>query len=244
MSRSRLFAQRGEHEHPLRRELPRHEAQQRQRGGVCPLQIVDHQQPGSPGTGRSQAPVCRVEQREAGKLAVSGTVLGRSGEQPLGQLDRGRQVGFGLGDLPPQLHPWPEGRRATLIPARRPRHTRALPLSQPGHLPGQPGLADPGLTGHHHQPAAAGHAQPQRVRQLSERLVAPDQRVHGVRHVEKNARPVAGAGRGESTGSPAQRPAEQHVEHWPVRRGSRRARRSLTRQAGVGCGILRSRGHL
>ena len=67
-----------------------------------------------------------------------------------------QRLGIAVADVGPQrLHPGPVRRRATRLPAATPEHGGATRLRVGRELVGEPALADPGLAGEEHEPAAA-----------------------------------------------------------------------------------------
>jgi hypothetical protein len=157
-------------------------AQQHQAGLVGPVQVVDQQQQRAADGDRLQQPGERLEQEVLLVLRVDGGGRRQGGQAP-GQLGpepeqlRGPGAEQGpqpfrrvAGQVAPDRLPQRQVGDAQVLVAASGQDHRPVGLGQGGQFGDQPGLADAGLAGHQHGPAAAapgvgqGGAQPAQLR--------------------------------------------------------------------------------
>ena len=164
---------------------------------VHPVQVVEHDdERRARGAGREERRE-RLEQAEAGVVAVRGRRLGdvaqrgaqlgrhrreprRARREVLGQL-RGRP---GPRELAHDLRPRPHRRCAAAVPAGAPHDGRAALTGPRSHLARERRLADAGLAGQQDDLVAAAESTVQRSIQRGQLTVAADQahrRSHGLR---------------------------------------------------------------
>ena len=147
-----------------------------QRRLVGPVQIVEHEHERALLRAAAQQPGERVEEPEA-RLLAGEAGRGRQRRQARAQLGHElRQLGrvgaerraqpLRLGrrhELAQHLHPGPEGRRALAFEAAPDQHLRAALARHARELLGRARLADAGLAGEQHEPAAAGERRVERA---------------------------------------------------------------------------------
>ena len=157
-----------DHQQSGARQLPRHELEELQRGGVRPVEVVEHDHQRARARRRGQERVHRVEEPEARLLPLSLARLRRDAE-PLthlrhdpghlgaptpelpGEADRVRLANVGAD----RLRPGEVGGGALALVAAAPVDLGAAHLCVGRQLLGGAGLADPGLADQRQQAAPA-----------------------------------------------------------------------------------------
>ncbi len=199
------------------REPSRHEAQQQVRGGICCVEIVEHDDGHGVRRGCREHRRDRIEEQEPGAIGLE--LAGAGGRwQPAGELreethersrpraercdDRARlrQLEQRAEDLDPR----PEGRRA-LFPGAAPEDARAGCPGTHGKVLGEPRLADAGLAEDVDEGAVPSGRTRQRLVERRPLAFAADERCracHRARGPCRHARNVARAGRAVRAGRP------------------------------------------
>ena len=148
-----------EHEQPQRRVVGGHVPQQRERGRIGPVQVVEYQHHGR--VTRRQLEQARdgAEKQVALSFRVGLTQLGVVGQPAADLRDKLRELpsvllGVGTQDLVRRLHHvMPEGAdpravgHAEVLVAAAVQHRRAVAVGVHGELGGETGLPDPRLAG-------------------------------------------------------------------------------------------------
>ena len=146
------LVERAQHEHPCRRELDGEEAQQPQRRGVRPLEVVEHDHHGrrrGDVLDRSPDGLGEPEPSQLGVLGVSIVDAEQVGE---GRLSDSGVVGQSEQD-PDDLDPRPEGGESVVVVASPPCDAHVS--SHRGDFLDQSRLTDPGLPADERDPSPA-----------------------------------------------------------------------------------------
>ena len=209
----------------------RDELERQQRGGIGPVQVVEHDDERLALGGGGQQRGERVEEPEARLVGVqlggAGGLAERRGElgQQAGDPGRaGAERGGQRARSPPRgeraadLHPRPVGGRAAAVPAAAPRPRRAARGGVLDELARERGLADARLAGQQHEAAAAVQRGVEGRLELRKLAPAPHQ---------ARTSPVAQSCRMHSMLSPPGRIPDR----FSVQRAGRRARRLPARRA-------------
>lgn len=207
--RIRLVRAAGDERQQRQAGLVEHRLQQRDRRGIRPVQVIEHEQQRLLPAGMAQERGDRVEEAQAGLLRIrtdgrQRSELGEDLRQP------GRLVAEQAAHLagreaaqqhPQRLHPRPERRPALALEAA-PDEDREVRGQRPLHRRRhQPRLANAGIADELDQPRAGGrHPRPRRIDRGEDVRAADERRTAGRALVHPERAPDVGEDRGVAPG--------------------------------------------